>query len=477
MIFGIFTLAVALSISLVAAYYSIAGLMAIFAAAPMPIIIMGATLELGKIIATVWMHKYWHRAKIQFKLYLVPAIVILMFITSMGTYGYLAKAHMDQAVPAGDVAAKVSLLDEKIKTEQDNIAANKKALQQMDAQVDQLLGRTSDDKGANRAVQVRKQQAKERKALQSEITTSQQAIAKLQEERAPIAAEVRKVEAEVGPIKYIAALIYGDNPDANLLERAVRWVIILLVAVFDPLALVLILAAEQTIDWAREDKEKENERPKAVPLTPTEPTVEEAADATLNKDVKPRYFDTPEEFFEAGRELAKEIDSKPQPYLYKPWKWIKSDVPHQVATTNTEVPLDELPGVKFDPTLVDDSLGLAYTTKSAVDDDKDNNKIIIPDLTAQADNDTRADFGSEFPQEPHKGDMFLRVDVLPNRLFKWNGFKWIDIDRASTDRYVDNPAYIEYLISKIESGEYIVDYLTVSEQDRITQYLNEKSKQ
>ena len=245
MIFGLFTLFVALTISAVAAYYSIAGLCAIFAAAVVPIIIMGAALEAGKITATVWLHKYWHKANIQFKLYLIPAIVVLMIITSMGIFGFLSKAHMDQSVTVGDSAAQVSILDEKIKTEQDNIASAKKALGQMDAQVDQMLSRTTDDKGTSKAVTIRKQQASERKNLQKEITAAQQHIAALQNERAPLAAQSRKIEAEVGPIKYIAALIYGDNPNADLLERAVRWVIILLVLVFDPLALVLILAAEQ----------------------------------------------------------------------------------------------------------------------------------------------------------------------------------------------------------------------------------------
>lgn len=254
MLFGFLILSVALFISAVAAYYSIAGLTTIFSAAITPIIIMGASLEVGKIITTVWVHKYWTRMSIQFKLYLIPAILVLMLITSMGIFGYLSKAHSDQAAPTGDIMAQVQLFDEKITIERDNIAANKKALAQMDAQVDQLLGRTTDDKGANRAVLIRKNQAAERKSLQDSINVSQSAIIKLQNERAPFAAQVRKVEAEVGPVRYIAALVYGDNPDANLLEHAVRWVIIMLVFVFDPLAIVLILAADQTFIWAKEDK-------------------------------------------------------------------------------------------------------------------------------------------------------------------------------------------------------------------------------
>ena len=256
MIFGYLLLAVALTISLTAAFYSIAGLTAIFAAAFWPIVIMGSVLELGKVITTVWLHKYWDRAALQFKLYLVPAIGILMLITSMGIFGFLSKAHLDQAVPAGDISSQVQIFDDKIKTERDNIEAARKALKQMDAQVDEKLSRTTDDKGAERAVQIRRNQSKERTNLQNEISSAQKKISSLQEQRAPVASQARKVEAEVGPIKYIAALIYGDNPDANLLEHAVRWVIILIVLVFDPLALVLILAADQTFAWHREDKKK-----------------------------------------------------------------------------------------------------------------------------------------------------------------------------------------------------------------------------
>ena len=256
MLFGYILLSIALCISAAAAYYSIAGLMAIFAAAVVPIAIMGGVLEIGKIATTVWLHKYWHRAPRQFKYYLIPALAILMLITSMGIFGFLSKAHLDQAVPAGDVAAKVQIFDDKIKTLKDNIDADRKALAQMDAQVNEKLSRTTDDKGAERSVQIRRNQSGERKKIQDDIQQSQNEITKLQEQRAPVASEARKVDAEVGPIKYIAALIYGDNPDQNVLEKAVRWVIILLVLVFDPLALVLILAADQTFAWAREDKNK-----------------------------------------------------------------------------------------------------------------------------------------------------------------------------------------------------------------------------
>ena len=237
MIFVFRILATAILLSCVAAYYSVAGLTAIFSAATIPVIIMGGSLELGKIVATVWLHNNWKRAGWLFKAYLVPAVAFLMVLTSMGIFGYLSKAHSDQSLVSGDSMARVAIYDEKIRTAKDNIDANRKALKQMDEAVDQVMGRSSDEKGAEKAVGIRRSQQKERVRLQSEIAAEQKTIAALGEEAAPLRAEFRKVESEVGPIKYIAALVYGDNPDANILEKAVRLVIIMIVLVFDPLAL------------------------------------------------------------------------------------------------------------------------------------------------------------------------------------------------------------------------------------------------
>lgn len=281
MILNYLTLLVALAISTVAGYYSIVGLTAIFAGAFWPVVIMGGVLELGKLMTTVWLRKNWKITSLWLRTYLTLSVVVLMLITSMGIFGYLSKAHLDQNVPTGDVAAQVALLDEKIKTERDNVDAAKRALTQMDAQVDQMLGRTDSDKGAERAVQIRRNQAKERAALQREIGDAQTKIAKLNEERAPVASQLRKVEAEVGPIKYIAALIYGDNPDSNLLERAVRWMIILLVAVFDPLAISLVVAVNHGLEYERKRKQEEAEakeedsepQKKSADLTKTEVTL------------------------------------------------------------------------------------------------------------------------------------------------------------------------------------------------------------
>jgi hypothetical protein len=244
--------------------------MAIFSAAVIPIIVMGVALEISKLAGTVWLKQNWNRAPYFIRAYLLAAIAILMLITSMGIFGFLSKAHSDQSLVSGDVLSRIAIYDEKIKTAKDNIDANRKALKQMDEAVDQVMGRSSDEKGAEKAVGIRRAQQKERVRLQSEIAAEQKAVAALSEERAPIAAEVRKVEAEVGPIKYIAAFIYGDNPDANVLEKAVTWVIIIIVIVFDPLAVILLLASQYSFQWFRTQEEYVPETT-AIETVPEEP--------------------------------------------------------------------------------------------------------------------------------------------------------------------------------------------------------------
>jgi len=242
----------AVALSVVSAYYSIAGLTAIFAAAVIPIMIMGGVLEFAKLVVASWLYRTWKYVPIIMRAYFTCALIILMSLTSMGIFGYLSKAHLDQAVPTGDVASKIEIIDQKLKTEKENVESARNAIKQLDAQVDQAIGRSDSTQGVERSVQIRRGQQKERSALLADIGSAQTRIARLNEERAPIAAELRKVEAEVGPIKYIAALLYGDNPDQGILEKAVRIVIIMIVIVFDPLAVLLLMAANTQIKQEEE---------------------------------------------------------------------------------------------------------------------------------------------------------------------------------------------------------------------------------
>lgn len=254
--FNFITLFVAIIISACAAYYSIVGLTAIFSTAFWSIVIMGSALELGKLTGAVWLHLNWHHARWWIRAYMVPAVAVLMFITSMGIFGFLSKAHIEQTAGISDFSTKVEQLNLDISVEQQKIDDNKKIISQLDAAVDSLIGAATTQgqeksrvnsrearKAAEEATKLRKSQEEERAALQKLITQSNDTISNLNKEKLLLDQQVKKIEAEVGPIKYVAALVYGDNPDVNTLEKAVRWMIIILVVVFDPLAVVLILAA------------------------------------------------------------------------------------------------------------------------------------------------------------------------------------------------------------------------------------------
>lgn len=288
MILAYLLLLTGLTISAVAIYYSVVGLTSIFAAAAIPVMIMGATLEVAKLVCATWIKANWTRVPMLMKTYMCIAVIVLMMITSMGIFGFLSKAHLDQSLVSGDVVDKVAIIDEKIKTERDNIESARRALTQMDSAVDQTMSRSSDEKGADKAAALRRSQAKERGNLQNDIQKSQKTIASLNEERAPIAKDLRKVEAEVGPIKYIAALIYGVNPDATILEKAVTWVIIMIVMVFDPLAVIMLLAAQMSFAWAKQQKDGSIEQDE-----PVEDSLEESnlKDFFARAKEKARFWD------------------------------------------------------------------------------------------------------------------------------------------------------------------------------------------
>jgi hypothetical protein len=203
----------------------------------------------------------------------------------MGIFGFLSKAHNDQNLVSGDVQSKIAIYEEKIKTARENIETDRKQLRQMDDAVDQVLGRSTDEKGADKANKIRKSQQVDRNALLNDIETNQKLVAKLTDEEAPIKAENRKVEAEVGPIKYIAAFVYGSNPDSNVLEKAVTWIIIVIVVVFDPLAVIMLLASQMTFGWILEERRirKEQEKLKIVekPVATIEEIIQEFRDQGL----------------------------------------------------------------------------------------------------------------------------------------------------------------------------------------------------
>ena len=368
MFLAILTFLSALTISAVAIYYSVAGLAAIFAAAVVPIIVMGVSLEVGKLVTAVWLHRYWDRAVWWLKTYLAIAVVVLMFITSMGIFGYLSKAHIEQTSMSIEQVAQIESITEKLARSEakvtrwtDEIDRLMKGedirvdtlIEKEQAELDKLYKRINEEKTAAKVVtateielqnerlkqaQLRKDQdikaAKDRmedstfgggtqydKAVEEakanelsvassaqreirnvnkrlnetlvaidsryvdEIKSINDRIQKLRgqanaktedidgrvtdleafidkeqlkvdtarEEKAIFEKQFRQLEADVGPIKYIAEFVYGQESDADLLEKAVRWVIIVIIFVFDPLAVLLLIASQYSFQFRREN--------------------------------------------------------------------------------------------------------------------------------------------------------------------------------------------------------------------------------
>lgn len=255
------TLLTALGLSGVSAYYSVVGLAQIFPGSFWPIIFMGSVLEASKLVTVSWLYNNWKQCPFLIKSYLSIAVIILMLITSMGIFGFLSKAHLEHSADNAPLVDKIALLDEKIKTEKENVEANRKAIKQYDEVVDQTMGRSTDEKGAATAQAIRRSQQKDRTRILQEIQQSQSVIAKYSEERAPISTELKKIEADIGPIKYIAALAYGSETTGEVIDKAVRMVIMLIIVVFDPLAILLLIAYNMSIKQ-KEDAEDFFERVK-----------------------------------------------------------------------------------------------------------------------------------------------------------------------------------------------------------------------
>ena len=269
---SLLTFVTSLAIASVAAWYSIIGLTAIFSAAVIPIIIMGIVLEIGKLVAASWVYTYWKETAKLLRAYLVSAVVIFMLITSMGIYGFLSKSHIDAGVGTNQTYVKVERLDSRIQSEQRVIDRAEKQLKTLDDALERYIELGAVSKGLKK----REEQEPERKLLQSTITKSQNKIDVYLDEKSEYELEIRNFEVEVGPLKYIAALIYGDDAK-SMLDETVRYVILLLIFVFDPLAVLLLIAANQSY---RKEKPVEKEKPLSVNVGKTVRT------ATVDKGVK-----------------------------------------------------------------------------------------------------------------------------------------------------------------------------------------------
>jgi len=253
----IITFLSAISISVIAAGYSIMGLATLFAGAVVPIIAMGSALEVGKLVAASWLYNNWRNPLVPraIKAYLTFAVIVLIFITSMGIFGFLSKAHLDQVQPTSSNNIKIELLNTQIDQQEKIIERSNKTLTLLDKALEKYV----DMEYVTRGLKERAKQKPERDALTLAINNASNEIAKLTTEKATLELEQDKIEAEVGPIKYIAELIYGDEAKDHF-DKAVRWVIIVLIFVFDPLAVLLLIAANISLRSRKVEKEEEENK-------------------------------------------------------------------------------------------------------------------------------------------------------------------------------------------------------------------------
>jgi len=243
----------AISISLIAAGYSILGLATLFAGAYVPIIAMGSALEVGKLVAASWLYHNWRRnIPKSLKAYLFTSIIVLIFITSVGIFGFLSKAHLDQVKPTAGNTEQIALIDKKIRQEEKIIERAEKTLAQLDKALDVYI----DKEYVSRGLKERNKQKEERDLLNKSIDEAMAKIADLNNSKSSINIEQLKLEADVGPLKYVAELIYGDNAKDHF-DSAVRIIILILIFVFDPLAVLLLIAANISLNQWR-DKRDEN---------------------------------------------------------------------------------------------------------------------------------------------------------------------------------------------------------------------------
>ena len=614
------TLFTALAISSVAIWYSVAGLAAIFAAAVVPIIIMGGTLEVAKLVTAVWLHRYWHQATWWLKTYLTAAVLVLMFITSMGIFGFLSNAHVQQAAQSDSATAQlgritteiarqesvISRAEDKIKKAQtEGVGGDSNIQTQIDREqdridrayeraepliqeqrdiIEQQEGRILDQIGAvesevsrvdaaiadgdivtaqnligveadgiygpntreavenyrerklteqsnleNRLSQVsqnpRVQSAREeiqriRDRVEDQVAKSNELINRLRsqlgtstgedidaiideqnariqtanaqldsltEEKFQIEAQYRQLEAEVGPIKYIAEFVYSGEADKDLLEEAVRWVIVIIIFVFDPLAVLLLIASQYTFRWNGQDlfekiippspdtdkQDSKNDSDGAV----ANDSVSETTDTTVNYyDEELVYnhnslYDLEDDYHAVynGYDLEYPVESAQKEQQEK---FYTID-----ATPENEEDEQSSGGETVSQTNVPHELSTGYVEYNNKRYTKDVFQRMYPEFQLQSDDvisDTNAGFGTKFPENPGKGDLFLRVDYLPTRLFKWNGQKWISVDKEQTDQYAYHDAYIDHLIDKISTGEYDPEMLTDLERTQLEERLKAK---
>ena len=505
MFLNILALLSAISISGVAAYYSIAGLTAIFSGAVIPIIIMGGVLEFGKIITTVWLHQNWNRVNFLVKWYLAIAVILLMFITSMGIYGYLSKSHIETTSSVGDNTLLIEQIDQNLAVEQQRIRDNQAVIKQMDDAVNGLLSGSASNatKDNNRtatlatqATKLRDSQKRDRESANKTIDETNKRIQDLNAQKLKLNQAQLKVEAEVGPIKYIAQLIYGDNIDKSLLERAVRWVIIFIVAVFDPLAVSLVLGATMGISGSRREQDEQTDEiaKEVIVEVPVEKIV-----TVYNNDAIIRAEALQEEVEELRNrepEVIERVITQAVP-IYRD-NIIEKIV--EVPTVTTLEKIVEVPVETIVERVVEVPVEVIHEVEKIVDN---TDSKTLMDLTVALDQllkeidiknreihqlkaeremfreeaegidarsyllDIDTDIIShQFPTNPYNGQLFI-INTQPNNLYKWNGTEWIVVDKQQNTSYTENINWKHWQLGRMQRKEVEYEEMTPAEQSAI----------
>ena len=342
MFFAILTLISALGISAVAAYYSIIGLSTLFSGAVTAIIIMGIALEVGKLVSASWLYRNWQICNFFLRYYLLFAIMVLVLVTSMGIFGFLSKAHLDQVRPTSRNTEKIVAVDEKViqlnvrvDREKIKIARAENNLRQLDKAIDVYQGKNR----ISKSLKVRKKQSFERKEISTIIDVSEQEIIqindrieKLLDDKAGYKLSIIKTQTDVGPLRYVAELIYGEEEAEKHFDKAVRIVIITLIFVFDPLAVLMLIAANISFHHRRASKSvhlKENEIIEELPTKKKNLTSKLGNDiivdnkgipTEIKKEVKAEYQQFPT-FLKSEkpdftlRKMVKDVDREYRPKI------------------------------------------------------------------------------------------------------------------------------------------------------------------
>jgi len=489
MIFGIVTLFTALAMATVAAVFAIYGIIAIFAGMPQFALVMGAVIELGKVVGVSWLYRNWNEPT-KIKYAMAPLVLVAMLLTSMGIFGLLSKAHLEQTSPVANNAIQIERIEQRVAQEQSRVQDSERVIDQLDQSVQALIN-FDRIRGPDGAIAVRETQAEQRELLRQVITQAQTEIDRLEDQKLELSQALRAIELEVGPIKYLAELIYGDGTDRT--EEAVRWVIIAFIFVFDPMAILLLMAANYTL-VNRKKKEPKEISQQGLPVAAEEPI----KDITITEDIQ-NEVDESNENIATGD--AVEAEPEPEPTIAEESEDIQEDsessseanVPVQqewpVSITELEEPhpvidvITESVFIKHDNAQIQtegvtpvNDIGDGYVEFDNHLFQKDALKELRPDLFSlkiDKNNNYQSGFGTQFPKIATKKDVFVRVDMMPNRVYRFDGKRWIELNKDLSESYLYDQAYIHYLIDKIEAGEYDVDLLSEQEKIQVEEYLNQ----